>query len=361
MDHDTVRVYERLAAEWSAARAGSDPSIAGAFRTWADGRGPLVDLGCGPGMYFDALAGQASNGLVVGLDAVATMLHLAAKSGVGVPLVRADLEALPFRRGVLGAAWAKNSYVHVEPQRLPLALADLHRALEPGGKTELRMFLGGTTFGPTPADEFPGRQFAEWDLDTLLHTIEGAGFRLENTTMTEAGVTIRAVRERMLPDVVENSMELLFCGLNPSLYAADRGIPFGRPGNRFWPSLAAAGFATSKRDPRELLERYHIGTTDLVKRATTRATELSRAEFVAGLQRLHRLCSWLQPRTLCVLGITGWRAAIGRPSATAGWQTERIGGVPVFVMGNPSGLNAHATRDTLSREICSALAGPDGP
>ena len=145
-------------------------------------------------------------------------------------------------------------------------------------------------------------------------------------------------------------MDLLLVGLNPSLYAADHGVGFARPGNRAWPALLASGIATVDRDPIALLRRG-VGMTDLVKRATPQAKELTRAEYVAGLDRLEALCGWLRPRTVCVVGLTGWRAATGDGAARAGWQQRELGSRPVYLMPNPSGANAHVTVDDLARHL----------
>jgi TDG/mug DNA glycosylase family protein len=132
---------------------------------------------------------------------------------------------------------------------------------------------------------------------------------------------------------------MLVCGLNPSLYAADVGVGFARPGNRFWPALRAAGLTQLDRDPLGLFRTAGIGTTDLVKRATVAASEVSPAEFAAGLARVERLCRWLRPRLLYLVGLQGWRSAVDRRAAT-GLQPEPLGGVPVYVGPSTSGLNA---------------------
>ncbi len=111
------------------------------------------------------------------------------------------------------------------------------------------------------------------------------------------------------------------------------------------------------RDPALLARRHGIGMTDLVKRATRRADELSPAEFAAGLGRIDRLAERLRPGAVCFVGLAGWRAAADR-RATTGWQTRTVGGRPAYVMPNPSGLNAHATVATLAEHLRTAWAGP---
>lgn len=164
----------------------------------------------------------------------------------------------------------------------------------------------------------------------------GAGFE---TAEDRTGQVVVLRRLRSLPDHVGPDMRVLTCGLNPSLYAADRGVNFARPGNRFWPAMLAAGLVTVDRDPTHALTHHGIGMTDLVKRATVAASELTRDEFVAGVARVERLCRWLRPRVLCVVGLRGWRVAVDR-RAVVGWQAHALGGTPVYVMPNTSGLNA---------------------
>ena len=112
-------------------------------------------------------------------------------------------------------------------------------------------------------------------------------------------------------------MRLLVCGLNPSLHAADAGVGFAGPSNRFWPALVEAGLCSeaSARDPWRLLAHERIGMTDVVKRATPRAAELTAAEHRAGLARLEHLCTLLEPAAIVMVGLAGWRAAADRKAA----------------------------------------------
>jgi TDG/mug DNA glycosylase family protein len=158
-----------------------------------------------------------------------------------------------------------------------------------------------------------------------------------------------------LPDVVAPGLAVLFCGINPSLVSAERGHHFARPGNRFWPAMRAAGLSTADRDPAALLAEHRIGMTDLVKRATVAAAELSPEEYRHGLGRIERLCEWLRPGAVCFLGLAGWRVAVDR-RAVAGVQPSTLGGRPVYVMPNPSGLNAHAQVPQLADHLRAALA-----
>lgn len=152
-------------------------------------------------------------------------------------------------------------------------------------------------------------------------------------------------------------MRLLICGLNPSPSSADTGIPFARPGNRFWPALLAAGLTNVDRDPSHLLKNQRIGMTDIVKRTTRRADELDRSEFEDGVARLDRTIGWLKPTSVCFVGLAGWRAAIDK-RATSGWQSRELGGRPVYLMPSTSGLNASSQLDDLTDHLRRASASP---
>ena len=225
----------------------------------------------------------------------------------------------------------------VAPEDLPEALADLHRVTPVGAPVALTW--------PRPPDGVP----------RPADVLTGAGFEPERI---EEGRRVRswARRARTLADHVGPGMRLLLCGLNPSLYAADRGVGFARPGNRFWPAVLAAGLATVDRDPVHLLRHHGIGTTDLVKRATVAASELTAEEYAAGVARVERLCAWLRPGALYLVGLAGWRAAVDR-RATVGWQAEGLGGVPVYLAPSTSGLNASTQLAGHVEHLRAALAG----
>lgn len=149
------------------------------------------------------------------------------------------------------------------------------------------------------------------------------------------GKTVRAV--------IAPGLRVLFCGINPGLYTAAVGHHFARPGNRFWPALYAAGITPrlfSPFDERELLPLGY-GITNVVQRATVGENDLSPAELAAGGQRLARKVRRLHPRCLAVLGVGAYRAAFARPKAQLGRQPETIGDTALWVLPNPSGLNAH--------------------
>ena len=153
-----------------------------------------------------------------------------------------------------------------------------------------------------------------------------------------------------ITDVIAPGLRVLFVGINPGLYSGWTGYHFARPGNRFWPTLHAAGFTPRQLAPAEQQEllRCGCGVTNFVARATARADELSAAELADGGQRLERLVAELQPQSVAVLGITAYRAAYARPQAQMGRQAEPISGCPVWALPNPSGLNAHYTLASLA-------------
>ncbi len=234
----------------------------------------------------------------------------------------------------------------LSPTRVPLALADLHAQLPVGVEVALHL----------PAER------RRWDADLAVAVVVGAGFTVEGAPGAvprhrPPALVVRARRARTLADTVGPSMRLLVVGLNPSCYAADAGVGFARPGNRFWPAAVAAGVVSRPRDPRHALEAHGVGMTDLVKRATPAAAALDPAEHVAGLGRLDALCRWLRPEHVVVAGLTGWRAAVDR-RASAGWHPRGVGGRPVYVMPNPSGLNASARLDDLADHLRAAVRGP---
>jgi double-stranded uracil-DNA glycosylase len=153
---------------------------------------------------------------------------------------------------------------------------------------------------------------------------------------------LAAARDRTIPDVVAPGLRVLFSGINPGLYSAATGYHFARPGNRFWPALHRSGFTARQLAPREQDELLTVGLgiTNLVARATARADELSTAELRAGARQLAAKVADLHPRWLAVVGVTAFRVAFARPHAAVGPQPERIGATRVWVLPNPSGLNA---------------------
>jgi TDG/mug DNA glycosylase family protein len=160
-----------------------------------------------------------------------------------------------------------------------------------------------------------------------------------------------AARNTTVPDVIAPGLTVLFCGINPGLYTAAIGHHFGRPGNRFWPVLFAAGFTPRLFDPAEEHELLALGygITNVVARATATAEELSPAELRAGGRRLRTKVKTFAPRFLAVLGVGAYRVAFRQPQARLGLQDLRIGETQVWVLPNPSGLNAHYQAADLTR------------
>jgi len=240
-----------------------------------------------------------------------------------------------------------------------------------GGSFDLTLFDHEEARGPDRSrvtdgeDDFPGRLFALWGAEALRHLLTGAGFvvdDLEERPPSEGGfrqLAARATRARTLADTVAPGMRVLVCGLNPSLYAADAGVGFARPGNRFWPAARAAGLATTDRDPAAALRDHGMGMTDIVKRATVAAAELTTEEYRAGLARIRWLLGWLRPRAVCFVGLAGWRAVVDR-RAVAGVQPEGLAGVPTYVMPSTSGLNASSRPADLAEHLRAAAALADG-
>ncbi len=160
-----------------------------------------------------------------------------------------------------------------------------------------------------------------------------------------------AARDRRLPDLAGPGMRAVFCGINPSLYSAAVGHHFARPGNRFWPALARAGITDRVLKPseqRELLDDGY-GITNIVDRATARADELSTEELIAGAQNLERKIRRWKLAVLAVLGASAYRIGFGKARAQLGRQEHTVGGAVVWVLPNPSGLNAHYQVPELAR------------
>lgn len=220
------------------------------------------------------------------------------------------------------------------PEDVPLALARLHRTTPVGAPIRVAVDPDG------------------WSRPRLVDVLVGGGCT-DVTVRRRAGRWHgRGTRARTLADTVGPGMRLLVCGLNPSVFAADAGIGFARPGNRFWPAALAAGLVTTDRDPVAALVDHGVGMTDLVKRATPRADALHADEYGEGLDRVDRLLAWLAPGAVVFVGLAGWRAAVDR-RAVAGPQGDRHG-VPVYVMPSTSGLNARTTPTELVAHLRAA-------
>jgi TDG/mug DNA glycosylase family protein len=167
-----------------------------------------------------------------------------------------------------------------------------------------------------------------------------------------------AAHGNTIPDVIGPGLCVLFCGINPGLWSAATGHHFARPGNRFWPALHRGGFTPRQLRPdeqRELL-RYGLGITNVVDRGTARADELTAEELVTGGKNLVAKVRAYAPGYLTVLGIGAYRTAFARRGATLGLQPETIGETRLWVLPNPSGLNAHFQLDQLSDEFAALRA-----
>ena len=164
---------------------------------------------------------------------------------------------------------------------------------------------------------------------------------------------LEAARDKTLPDVAAPGLRVLFAGINPGLYSAATGYHFARPGNRFWPALYASGFTPRvfRPDEQEQLLPLGLGITNVVDRATARAEELTTAEIQDGGKMLTAKVARLEPRWLAVVGVTVYRTAFGQPGAKTGQQEELMGGTRLWVLPNPSGLNAHWNDTALAVEF----------
>jgi len=162
----------------------------------------------------------------------------------------------------------------------------------------------------------------------------------------------------VLGPIVAPGLRVLFVGINPSLRSAEVGHHFARPGNRFWPTLHAAGFTPRRLRPEEdhELPAHGVGVTNIATRPTRDAAQLTRAELLAGAAELEGTVRRNAPRLVAVVGLTAYRTAFARPRATMGLQGDEIGGRPVWVLPNPSGLNAHYKPADFARLYAEARA-----
>jgi TDG/mug DNA glycosylase family protein len=359
LERSTVAIYEDCGETWAKSVTGDYRQAAEEFASAIPARRPIVDVGCGAGRYTGSLGKRC-----IGLDAARSMLDLCRQAVPDAVVVQADMESLPFAPMSLSGAWAHMSYLHLPKKRLPAALADLHRVLQVGSPVHVQVLLGEFEGTDLPEDRLGGRFFAAWSVEQLTNVVFGAGFALD-TVQTAPGrpghhevLRVRAHRSRTLPDTVGPGMRLLVCGLNPSVYSADKGIGFARPGNRFWPAALASGLVTRERDPRNVLAVDCVGMTDIVKRATPNAAQLTNEEYKSGTDRVERLVEWLEPSAVCFVGLAGWRAVVDR-KAVAGVQERLFGGRPAYVMPSTSGLNANSRLDDLTAHFRRALSLAD--
>lgn len=368
MDRKTAAIYETQAHEWISRRrptAVEDGRLAAFVRRLRRG-GRVADLGCGPGWYAAQL--NAHGFRVVALDVAMAMLTHARQRAPAATHVCGDLAALPFLDQSLDGAWAANCYVHVRSGELALALARLHAALRPAAPLGLS-FANVAHLRPTPralqrgeaerrfsAGQLPGRLFSGVTVERAYALLEGAGFDRIRVEPLEDPFWLwaSARRARTLPDFVRPGLRLLISGLNPSVYSADAGIPFARPGNRFWAAARAAGIVVSERAPLDAVRRG-IGMTDLVKRATAAASELRPEEYAVGLRRVEALVRRYRPGAVCFVGLDGWRTVADR-GAQPGWIRGGFGGRPAYLMPSTSGRNARVPLAELAAHLCTAAA-----
>jgi TDG/mug DNA glycosylase family protein len=174
---------------------------------------------------------------------------------------------------------------------------------------------------------------------------------------------LEAARSRTIPDVLAPDLAVLFVGINPGLVSGATGHHFARPGNRFWATLRGAGFTPRllRADEDARLPEYGLGVTNLVPRTTAVASELRDDELRAGAARLRQVIARFRPRFVA-FGVTTYRVAFDRPRAVVGPQPERIEGAAIWLLPNPSGLNAHYQLPDLIplyRELRDAAFGAD--
>jgi double-stranded uracil-DNA glycosylase len=169
---------------------------------------------------------------------------------------------------------------------------------------------------------------------------------------------IAAAGGKTVPDLIRPGLDVLFCGINPGLYSGATAHHFARPGNRFWPALQASGFTPHLVSPWEerLLLDQGLGITNLVARATATAAELTTEELRAGRRRLEKKVTRYWPRWVAVVGIGAYRSAFDRPKAQMGLQPDKIAGSGLWLLPNPSGLNANHQMPDLTRAF-AALRG----
>ena len=371
-------VYDRVAQDWEEERQPVDYGSVDAFaeslredfrrgsyredehwgegRSWGDSSSVCFDLGCGPGWYASRLPEP-----VVAVDSSLEMLRAVSGWAPNAFRVAADLQHLPFREQAARGVLASKCYLHLPKREVPMALGELHRATAVGALVELICIRGDQEWGTLEGDDFPGRWFSMWEPEHLCDVVAGAGFEVISVKATDdterrhghSLITLRARRTRSLADTVGADMRLLICGLNPSLYAADRGIGFARGSNRFWKAALLAGIVSKTHDPASALRNDRIGMTDIAKRATKRADKITAEEFRQGIARVERLAEWLKPRAVCFVGLGGWRKALNS-EAQIGPQSELLGSSPVYLMQSTSGANAHASLEDLVAQMRDA-------
>ena len=163
------------------------------------------------------------------------------------------------------------------------------------------------------------------------------------TILKPTRADLLAAQDKTVRDVIAPGLRILFCGINPGLYSGATGFHFARPGNRFWPTLHQAGFTPRLLSPSEQSEllAHGYGITNLVPRTTATADKLTPEELLASKKRLEGKVNRYQPRLVAVLGIGAYRTAFQEPKAILGLQTRKLADANLWILPNPSGLNAH--------------------
>ena len=297
MDEQTVAVYEARAEEWRDRRAARYLDRAECSR--ARGARPatvVADLGCGAGLHLPYLPRPA-----VALDAgVGDGRRSRARPRPTCPASSGDLEALPFRRGALGGAWARASYLHVPRDRLPWALMELHHALAVGAPAHLTM-MRGRRRRPVPRRRL--RRALLRALATRRHRATcstGAGFDVVDTLPTTGRrndwLHVLVRRARTLPDFVGPGMRLLVCGLNPSLHAADAGVGFVTLEQPVLARRARRRHRHARpRSPARLPPPRRRHDRPREARVASRAKEITAAEYRDGAARVERIVAGSNP------------------------------------------------------------------
>ena len=164
---------------------------------------------------------------------------------------------------------------------------------------------------------------------------------------------LKAAEGKIVSDLIAPGLKVLLVGINPGLYSGVTGYHFARPGNRFWPALHLGGITPRRLQPSEEQELLALGygITAMVRRATATAQALKPQEYRDGARQLEEKVRTYQPKLVCFLGIGAYRTGFNRPKAQLGLQEETIAGVPVWVLPNPSGLNAHFTVEDFGRML----------
>ncbi len=162
---------------------------------------------------------------------------------------------------------------------------------------------------------------------------------------------LKNAKNKTIPDVISENLNILFCGINPGLYSGATGFHFARPGNRFWLTLFRAGFTPKLLNPGEQTEllKYNLGLTNLVSRTTATAAELKPKEIKLGVTNLYKKIQLYKPRMLAILGITAFRIGFQNSKAQLGLQPSYFSNTHIWVLPNPSGLNANYKQDDLTK------------